>query len=106
MTGAPKKRSVEILSDLEDDGRGLYSGVCGYLDVGGGGDFSVIIRSCIHQCSPANEDNNSAEVWEVGAGGAITALSEAESEYEEMLLKLKSVLSTFNGPLSGKRHHI
>jgi para-aminobenzoate synthetase len=99
MTGAPKKRSVEILHKLEDDERGLYSGVCGYLDVGGGGDFSVIIRSCVQSHShvnPMHED----EVWEVGAGGAITALSEPEAEWEEMFLKLKSVLSIFQGQRS------
>ncbi len=41
MTGAPKKRSVQILQDLEDDDRGIYSGVIGYWDVGGAGDWSV-----------------------------------------------------------------
>jgi len=102
MTGAPKKRSVEILADLEDDRRGLYSGVCGYMDVGGGGDFSVIIRSCVHQSLPATGDD-SPEIWEVGAGGAITALSDPESEWEEMLLKLRSVLATFQGPFNGSQ---
>jgi len=95
MTGAPKKRSVEILHELEDDERGIYSGVCGYLDVGGGADFSVIIRSCIQVTSPTFDHASLNEIWEVGAGGAITALSEPEAEWEEMLLKLESVLSIF-----------
>ena len=47
MTGAPKLRSCQILSTLETSPRGVYSGVVGYLDVGGGGDFSVVIRSAI-----------------------------------------------------------
>lgn len=46
MTGAPKKRSVELLQDIEGQERGVYSGVCGYWCVGGGGDWAVIIRSC------------------------------------------------------------
>ena len=46
MTGAPKKRSVEILRQLEGEERSIYSGVMGYADVGGGGDWAVIIRSC------------------------------------------------------------
>ena len=45
MTGAPKKRSCSILRNLEGRNRGVYSGVLGYMDVGGGGDFSVVIRS-------------------------------------------------------------
>lgn len=110
MTGAPKKRSVEILQSLEADERGIYSGVCGYWDVGGGGDFSVVIRSCTnyrdvaggHSTSPETPTSGSNgmatgadEVWEVGAGGAITALSEVDAEWDEMVVKLQSVLRSF-----------
>ena len=46
MTGAPKKRSCELLHEIEDQKpRGIYSGVLGYMDVRGGGDFSVVIRT-------------------------------------------------------------
>ncbi|RYP64704.1 hypothetical protein DL771_008661 [Monosporascus sp. 5C6A] len=47
MTGAPKKRSCEILRGIEQRPRGVYSGVLGYLDVGGSGDFSVVIRTAV-----------------------------------------------------------
>ena len=47
MTGAPKFRSCQLLHDLESHPRGIYSGVLGYLDIGGGGDFSVVIRSAV-----------------------------------------------------------
>jgi len=48
MSGAPKRRACQILRSLEDQKpRGVYSGVVGYLDVGGGGDFSVVIRSAV-----------------------------------------------------------
>lgn len=47
MTGAPKRRACQLLRALEDRPRGIYSGVLGYLDVGGGGDFSVVIRSAV-----------------------------------------------------------
>ncbi|KIM47744.1 hypothetical protein M413DRAFT_62477 [Hebeloma cylindrosporum] len=97
MTGAPKKRSVEILQSLEDQERGIYSGVFGYWCVSGGGDWSVTIRTCFKyedlECEgvsrPASED------WVSGAGGAITALSDSEAEWDEMLIKLQSVLRAF-----------
>ena len=48
MTGAPKRRACQILQSLENrEPRGIYSGVVGYLDAGGGGDFSVVIRSAV-----------------------------------------------------------
>ena len=101
MTGAPKKRSVEILQKLEGHRRGVYSGVFGYWDVGGGGDWSVVIRSCFKfddrftsGIKPTQGGNNSEE-WLIGAGGAITALSEPQAEWEEMCIKLQSVLHLF-----------
>ncbi|KXT06633.1 hypothetical protein AC578_8503 [Pseudocercospora eumusae] len=88
MTGAPKKRSCELLKAIErGQPRGLYSGVLGYLDVGGGGDFSVVIRT-------AFKWDDEGDQWRVGAGGAITALSEVEAEWEEMVTKRESVLNS------------
>ncbi|KAL4070651.1 ADC synthase [Scleroderma citrinum] len=101
MTGAPKKRSVEILRTLEGGERSVYSGVFGYWCVGGGGDWSVTIRSCFkyddrYGCEhmPTRCDAD-VEEWVMGAGGAITALSDPESEWDEMLIKLRSVLRVF-----------
>lgn len=97
MTGAPKKRSVEILQNLEDGEREVYSGVFGYWDVGGGGDWSVTIRSCFKFDDSVNASTKSPqpEEWVIGAGGAITALSDPEAEWDEMVLKLQSVLKSF-----------
>lgn len=91
MTGAPKKRSVEILYNLEGFERGPYSGVFGYWCAGGGGDWSVTIRSVFLHDSKRNGD----EQWYIGAGGAITALSDAEAELEETRVKLNGVLLGF-----------
>lgn len=91
MTGAPKKRSCELLKELEGGRpRGLYSGVIGFFDVGGAGDFSVVIRTAFRW------DDEGAEEWRIGAGGAITALSEAEAEWEEMVTKRESVLNALS----------
>jgi para-aminobenzoate synthetase len=106
MTGAPKKRSVEILQTLEDDSRNIYSGVFGYWCVGGGGDWAVTIRSCFKYDkqhpnldmteNAANEvEEEQVDEWVIGAGGAITALSDPEAEWEEMIVKLQSVLKSF-----------
>jgi para-aminobenzoate synthetase len=112
MTGAPKKRSCEILAEIEErKPRGIYSGVIGYLDVGGGGDFSVVIRTAYrwdsggsnaesngvngHHGLQNGNSNDCNGAWTIGAGGAITAQSDPESEYQEMLTKLSSVLPAF-----------
>ncbi|RDX50477.1 para-aminobenzoate synthase [Lentinus brumalis] len=108
MTGAPKKRSVEILRQLEGAERGIYSGVVGYADVGGGGDWAVIIRSCFKHDEPTDGAFNGAvphfkhnatqsltDEWTLGAGGAITALSDPVAEWEEMITKVESVLRAF-----------
>jgi para-aminobenzoate synthetase len=92
MTGAPKKRSCEILCELEGRPRGVYSGVVGYLDIGGGGAFNVCIRTAY---SHQDEDRDRMQTWRVGAGGAITVLSDVDAEWEEMRTKLESVLNAF-----------
>lgn len=119
MTGAPKLRSCQILRSLENRPRGVYSGVLGYMDVGGGGDFSVVIRSAVRwdrDARPKREASgengvvggddvtdgdagNEAEgdEWTIGAGGAVTSLSSEEGEWEEMLAKLRSTLRLFGG---------
>lgn len=90
MTGAPKKRSCEILNRIEGGPRGVYSGVLGYMDVGGGGDFSVVIRTAVR--SAGDVDDGEGEIWRVGAGGAITVQSDEEGEFLEMETKASSVL--------------
>lgn len=122
MTGAPKKRSCEILVGLERRPRGIYSGVIGYMDVGGGGDFSVVIRTATkvdndfamrpakhpppHSNGNGVNDTNGVddhygdsivphEIWRIGAGGAVTIQSTDIDEFIEMETKLDSVLSAF-----------
>ena len=98
MTGAPKKRSVELLQTIEAGERGVYSGVMGYWSVCGAGDWSVIIRTAFRYDdengitrsgqADLNKRPRDAEVWWIGAGGAITALSDPEGEWDEMEVKL------------------
>jgi para-aminobenzoate synthetase len=100
MTGAPKKRSCEILQEIEGRReRSLYSGVVGYMDVAGRGDWSVTIRSLFlwDDETTRQEDGTETEVWHIGAGGAVTALSTSQGEREEMFVKLKGPLVVFEG---------
>ncbi|EHY57020.1 hypothetical protein HRR83_001915 [Exophiala dermatitidis] len=118
MTGAPKKRSCQILHQLEQRDRGVYSGAIGYIDVNGNGAWSVCIRTAfcndqettttmketppLHSQSSSNNNIPEPEArakgqqhWRIGAGGAITVLSDPEQEWEEMMTKLESVTRGF-----------
>ena len=101
MTGAPKRRSCELLHSIEDcRPRSIYSGIVGYMCVGGRGDFSVVIRSMYKWDEESQEDDGREEekrhdVWQIGAGGAITALSDEQGEWEEMKVKLMSTMRVF-----------
>ncbi|MCJ1431977.1 para-aminobenzoate synthase, (PABA) [Xylographa pallens] len=92
MTGAPKRRSCQLLREIENEKpRSVYSGVLGYICVSGKGDFSVVIRS-IYKWDSSGADHST---WKIGAGGAITTLSTQEDEWEEMLTKLQSTYRLF-----------
>lgn len=98
MTGAPKKRSCEILHELEGGiERSLYSGVVGYMDISGKGDWSVTIRSMFKWddeiVMPTEGEREERERWHIGAGGAVTILSTPEGEYDEMVAKLQGPLN-------------
>ncbi|CAK9441230.1 uncharacterized protein LODBEIA_P50990 [Lodderomyces beijingensis] len=103
MTGAPKKRSVELLQSIESlqknvssgGRRGIYSGVVGYWSVTDDSDWSVIIRSVFHYKNDS-ENSETMSLWRIGAGGAITVLSDVEGEWDEMNLKLTSALQAFD----------
>ncbi|PCD23190.1 hypothetical protein AU210_014713 [Fusarium oxysporum f. sp. radicis-cucumerinum] len=82
MTGAPKLRSVQILDSLEGQReRGIYSGSIGYICASGTVDQSVVIRTIV----------KSGNELELGAGGAITWLSEADKEWDEVMVKANAV---------------
>ncbi|GKT40754.1 aminodeoxychorismate synthase [Colletotrichum spaethianum] len=100
MTGAPKKRSCELLQEIEGHReRSLYSGVVGYMDVTGKGDWSVTIRTMFkwddEVAPPMDGETEPREVWHIGAGGAVTILSTPEGEREEMFTKLAGPLGVF-----------
>jgi len=88
MTGAPKISAMNIIENLEETKRGLYSGAVGYFTPEGDFDFNVVIRSILY-----NEEN---KYISFSVGSAITSLSVPESEHEECLLKAKAMHTVLN----------
>lgn len=83
MTGAPKISAMQIIEELEETKRGLYSGAVGYFTPTNDFDFNVVIRSILY--------NSSNNYLSFSVGSAITSLSNPEMEYEECLLKAKAM---------------
>lgn len=83
ITGAPKKKTVEIIREAETYDRGFYTGVTGYFD-GKNLDSAVIIRYV--ELKPDGS-------LSFKSGGGITFMSDARSEYDEMIRKVYVPLS-------------
>ena len=83
MTGAPKKKVMELIERYERSKRGLFSGSIGYIKPDGDFDFNVVIRSVLY--------NASAKYLSFHTGSAITFGSDPETEYEECLLKAAAI---------------
>jgi len=89
MTGAPKKKVMELIAQYEVSNRGIFSGTVGYIDSNKNFDFNVVIRSLMYNST------NQYLSYQVGSG--ITFYSDAAKEWEECLLKaeaIKKVLSS------------
>lgn len=83
MTGAPKIRAMQLIDDYELSNRGLYSGSVGYVSPQADFDFNVVIRSIQY--------NATSKYLSFTTGSAITIQSDAETEYEECLLKAQAI---------------
>ncbi|RXR17335.1 anthranilate synthase component I family protein [Flavobacterium amnicola] len=83
MTGAPKISAMQIIEELEETKRGLYSGAVGYFTPTGDFDFNVVIRSILY--------NSKEKYLSFSVGSAITAASIPKNEYEECLLKARAM---------------
>lgn len=89
MTGAPKKRVMELIERYEKSRRGLFSGALGYIDPAGDFDFNVVIRSLLY--------NQSKKYLSYQVGSAITYYADPSAEYEECLLKAEGIKKVLAG---------
>jgi len=82
ITGAPKRRAMEIIEELEPNRRGIYCGTIGYLGFDGAMDSNIAIRTLVHA-------DGLTRLW---AGGGIVADSDPASEYRETFHKAAPLL--------------
>jgi anthranilate synthase component 1/para-aminobenzoate synthetase len=96
MTGAPKISTMAILDGLEAGPRGIYSGGIGYFSLNAAMDLSVTIRTLVLQ-----DTADAGTHLSLGVGGAITADSDDEAEWQEIQAKAYGVLSTLGSEFPG-----
>jgi para-aminobenzoate synthetase component 1 len=89
ITGAPKKRSMEIIDELEPIQRSVYCGSMGYICASNQMDTNIAIRTVV-------ADNAALHCW---GGGGIVADSDADSEFEESMNKIRLILQTLEATL-------
>ncbi|TXT62846.1 MAG: Anthranilate synthase component 1 [Promethearchaeota archaeon] len=84
LSGAPKKRAMEIIQELETESRGPYGGAVGYFSFNGDMAFAIAIRTLFGR----------DKTYFAQAGGGIVADSNPDDEFKETSNKLYSVLKS------------
>lgn len=87
LAGAPVGEALMLLRRIEGYNRGFFGGACGYVDGNGDGEFAVAIRSGVFD----------GELGYVYAGCGVVEGSDAASEFDEIDMKLQTVLTAFDG---------
>ncbi len=90
-SGAPVGEAEMLIRRIEPYGRGLYAGTAGIVDGNGDGEFSVALRTGVFD----------GEIGWVYAGCGIVGQSDSGDEFDEVSLKLKTILSAFDAPAAG-----
>jgi para-aminobenzoate synthetase component 1 len=87
---------MEIINELENTPRSIYTGSLGYLSFCGNMDFNILIRTILKKDNRVN----------FGVGGGIVADSIPEDEYEETLIKAKAILKALSiGDENGEKRN-
>ena len=87
VSGAPKIRAMQIIEELEPEGRGVYAGAVGYLGYNGNLDTAIAIRTMVLTKGQAY----------IQAGAGIVADSDPASEYHETVNKARVLLELLTG---------
>ncbi len=93
VTGAPKKRSMQIIQELEPEDRGYYCGALGWLDPSGDFAFSVPIRTV----EIAQDIQSNTSTFTLGIGAGITNDSDAKQEWQECQIKSDFLMKLSSG---------
>lgn len=93
LSGAPKPRALEIITQLEPTARGIYGGVAGYFDFSGNSDLAIAIRTAVIR----------EKIATVQAGAGIVLDSDPESEFEETWSKARAALRAIGASNTSKR---
>ncbi|MEJ2686290.1 MAG: aminodeoxychorismate synthase component I [Gammaproteobacteria bacterium] len=96
ITGAPKRRAMQIIEELEPHRRGVYCGAVGYVGFDGDMDTNIAIRTLVHS-------EGTARFW---AGGGIVADSDLEAEYQETFDKAAALLNLLGAGNRKRRSHL
>lgn len=88
MTGAPKRRVIQLIDQYETQRRGLFSGAVGYITPEGDFDFNVVIRSILY--------NDTTRYVSFPTGSGITYYSQPQAEWEECQLKAAAIKQIFS----------
>ena len=97
MSGAPKIRAMQLIHELEEQPRGLYSGVYGSLDLNGALNTAITIRTMFVRSHPQG-----GWLMQVQAGAGVVADSIPSAEYQETLNKAKGMLTALGCLRSSK----
>lgn len=89
MTGAPKRRTMEVIEEVEETPRGVYAGAFGWISGDGRADLGVVIRSLM----TAGDGH-----WTLGTGGGITVRSDVDDEWQESRWKAERLLRALDEP--------
>ncbi len=91
VTGAPKISTMQIISQLENSPRQIYTGAIGFLSPEPEAMFNVAIRTLLIDTQTELDFGELSRAVEVGVGSGITYSSSPKAEYEECMLKAKFI---------------
>ena len=95
VTGAPKLRAMEAIAELEQEGRGFFTGSMGFASLDGSAAWNILIRTMVWR-PRADAGPGRGEV-SFRVGGGITWGSEGAAEEAETLLKAEHLMRALEG---------